>query len=155
MRRLIAVATAGLLFLGPAVRASEAQDDLFAGVNRHRIALDRRPVRADPGMMRRSQRHAEQMAEVGDLFHSQLRLPEGATWAGETIGTSGSIRSVVRAWLIPRNTGGSSSTGHTSAAPGLPVAEAGCGSSYRSQSSQLPVRRGLRLPLSSRSEISS
>jgi len=99
MRRLIAVATAGLLALGPAVGASEAQDDLLAGVNRHRIALDRRPVRADPGMMRRSQRHAEQMAEAGDLFHSQLRLPEGATWAGETIGTGGSMRSVVRAWL--------------------------------------------------------
>jgi uncharacterized protein YkwD len=78
MRRLIAVATAGLLVLGPAVGASEAQDDLLAGVN---------------------QRHAEQMAEAGDLFHSQLRLPEGATWAGETIGTGGSIRSVVRAWL--------------------------------------------------------
>ena len=29
MRRLIAVATAGLLVLGPAVRASEAQDDLL------------------------------------------------------------------------------------------------------------------------------
>jgi hypothetical protein len=92
MRRLIAVATAGLLVLGPAVGASEAQDDLFAGVNRHRIALDRRPVRADPRMMRRSQRHAEQMAEAGDLFHSQLRLPERATWAGETIGSGGSIR---------------------------------------------------------------
>jgi hypothetical protein len=46
MRRVIAVATAGLLVLGPAVGASEAQDDLLAGVNRHRIALDRRPVRA-------------------------------------------------------------------------------------------------------------
>ena len=99
MRRLIAVVTAGLLVLGPAVGASEAQDDLLAAINRHRIALDRRPVREDLGIMRRSQRHAEQMAEAGDLFHSQLRLPEGATWAGETIGTGGSIRSVVRAWL--------------------------------------------------------
>jgi uncharacterized protein YkwD len=99
MRRLIAVATAGLLLLGPAVEASEAQDDLLAAVNHHRIALDRRAVHTAPGMMRRSQRHAEQMAEAGDLFHSQLRLPEGATWAGETIGSGGSIRSVVRAWL--------------------------------------------------------
>jgi len=99
MRRLIAVATAGLLLLGPPVGASEAQDDLLAAVNRHRIALDRRAVHTDPGMMRRSQRHADQMAEAGDLFHSQLRLPERATWAGETIGSGGSIRSVVRAWL--------------------------------------------------------
>jgi Cysteine-rich secretory protein family len=134
MRRLIAVATAGLLVLGPAVGASEAQDDLLAGVNRHRIALDRRPVRADPGMMRRSQRHAEQMAEAGDLFHSQLSLPEGATWAGETIGTGGNIRSVVRAWLhspehrwivLHRAQIGGAGVG--------PVAEAGCGSSSRSQ----------------------
>jgi hypothetical protein len=65
MRRLIAVATVGLLVLGPAVGASEAQDDLLAAVNRHRIALDRRAVHTDPGMMRRSQRHAEQMAEAG------------------------------------------------------------------------------------------
>ena len=99
MYSAIVVATAGLLVLGPAVGASEAQGDLLAAVNRHRIALDRRPVRADLGIMRRSQRHAEQMAEAGDLFHSQLRLPEGATWAGETIGTGASIRSVVRAWL--------------------------------------------------------
>jgi len=99
MRRLIVVATVGLLVLGPAVGASEAQGDLLAAVNGHRIALDRRPLRADLGIMRRSQRHAERMAEAGDLFHSQLRLPEGATWAGETIGTGGSIRSVVRAWL--------------------------------------------------------
>ena len=50
-------------------------------------------------MMRRSQRHAGRMADEGRLFHSNIQLPDGASWAGEIVGVGGDPRSVVKAWL--------------------------------------------------------
>ena len=133
MRRLIAVATAGLLVSGRRL-GRLAQDDLLAGVNRHRIALDRRSVRVDPGMMRRSQRHAEQMAEAGICSIASSAFRKGLPGPARRSGPAGASGPSSGRGSIPRNTGGSSSTGHRSAAPGLPVAEAGCGSLSRSQS---------------------
>lgn len=95
-RRWLVVLLIAVLALGPsAVAVSSRQTALLAAVNRHRVVS----LEPDAGMMRRSQQHAQRMAEAEHLFHSRLRLPVDAVWAGEVIGVGKNIRVVVRAWL--------------------------------------------------------